>query len=162
MTPAHRRRRGKYSEPGSSVEREASSSGMSIQDTQLNRPAVLPWLRRELQALLLQEDVEVIAHHIIGTLKSLLIPASSRNVRSSTGRRTVDCESAKVAAAEAALPYLPDNSQRLAQEFVNFVISGLNVAGHDAAAFHLEEPEQSATGGSSGTVPALTEETFDD
>src|SRR5689334_18593128 len=38
------------------------------------RPDLQTWLHRELQALLLEADVLIIAQHILGTMQSLMVP----------------------------------------------------------------------------------------
>ncbi|KAL4542221.1 hypothetical protein Ndes2526B_g09195 [Nannochloris sp. 'desiccata'] len=100
------------------------------------------WLIRELQALLLQEDVDLLAHHIVGNLKhgieaSVLEKKRLKKLR--PGR--LEGDKAVEVVAAAMVPYFPEYGKKLGQEFVEFIISGLNIDAHDAVVFRIKEEE---------------------
>ncbi|KAL4530825.1 hypothetical protein Ndes2437B_g04301 [Nannochloris sp. 'desiccata'] len=43
--------------------------------------------------------------------------------------------------AAAMVPYFPEYGKKLGQEFVEFIISGLNIDAHDAVVFRIKEEE---------------------
>lgn len=96
--------------------------------TQLQRPTTATWLQRELQALLLEEDVDLIVQHVLGTL-----------VHAMGAPKRLEGREAAVVAAAAAAPYLPGQSSRFGQEFAGFLASGLNVAAYDDLVARDEE-----------------------
>eukprot|EP00882_Tetradesmus_deserticola_P016858 GHRQ01018032.1.p1 GENE.GHRQ01018032.1~~GHRQ01018032.1.p1 ORF type:complete len:200 (+),score=39.71 GHRQ01018032.1:311-910(+) len=50
---------------------EAAQPGRRMQPRAANSPQTTEWVARELQALLLEEDVDVIAQHVVGVLQGL-------------------------------------------------------------------------------------------
>ncbi|KAH7615883.1 putative E3 ubiquitin-protein ligase Topors [Nannochloris sp. 'desiccata'] len=155
LTSEQRRRRSRYSAPCNQVEEEQVSAvekGNTLESRHfeevfvtlkaLSRPAVAQWLIRELQALLLQEDVDLLAHHIVGNLKhgieaSVLEKKRLKKLR--PGR--LEGDKAVEVVAAAMVPYFPEYGKKLGQEFVEFIISGLNIDAHDAVVFRIKEEE---------------------
>ena len=123
----------------------------------LNRPAVAQWLQRELQALLLQEDVDILCQHIIGNLKHGIEVSSQENKRlKRPGRGFLKCDAAVEIVAEAMAPYMQEHAKRLGQEFIGFILSGLNVDAHDALVFRIKEAEEDVE--SEGSIEASEDE----
>lgn len=109
----------------------------------LNRSAVAQWLQRELQALLLQEDVDILCLHIIGNLKHGIEFSSQENKRlKGPGRGLLKWDAAVEIVAEAMAPYVQKHAKRLGQECIGFILSGLNVDAHDALVFRIKEAEE--------------------
>ncbi|CAL8464231.1 g3766 [Coccomyxa elongata] len=155
LSPAQRRRRSLYfpeaaAEPANdqgvvSVGNVSGKACDGIEVSQLRpslveRPAVSAWLRREVQALLMEEDVELVAQHVLGTVRSLSSPAAT-NLR---GRPTVQKVSLSraewvEAVAAAAKPYIFGNAAQFAGHLWAFIASGMSVAAHDAAVFGTDE-----------------------
>lgn len=73
LTVAHRRRRAVYStqpDPGQLRRLRAAA----ITPVLAARPEVATWVERELQALMQQADVSLVAHHLAGTLRAAAQP----------------------------------------------------------------------------------------
>jgi hypothetical protein len=68
LTAGHRRRRSVYFTPPGEGELRIPTLG------QAKRRDVERWVHREVQALTLAEDVDLISQHIIGVLRCLLAP----------------------------------------------------------------------------------------
>ena len=69
LTVEHRRQRAAYHEDGTGLP-NSTRTGRQVSMAQLRRPDTLSWTRRELQALMLHEDVELFAHQALGALRS--------------------------------------------------------------------------------------------
>ncbi len=131
--------------------KEGSSSTASLRRGPL-RPrkpsdaASMDWMRRDLQSLLLQDDVELVLQHAVGTLKAADNSAPggpaagsrpSNKKRESDGRikaAVVAADSWPRALAEAMRPFLPDFCEAFALELQRFLTSGLSVAAYDEVA----------------------------
>jgi hypothetical protein len=153
LTSEQRRRRSIYLAPYNQAEEEHESAlgeentwdrqnshRSFLTSAALCRPAVAHWLRRELQALLLQEDVDLLAQHILGNLKHGIEASAAENKRlKKPGPGRLKGEEAVEILTSTMLPYLPEYAKRLGQEFLGFLISGLNIDAHDAVVFRIEE-----------------------
>jgi hypothetical protein len=127
---------------GAIIEEEKSFQDKFITLTALDRPAVAQWLQRELQALLLQEDVNLLSQHILGNLKHGIEASFLENKRlKGPGIGRLEGEKAVEIIAAAMAAYLPEHSKRLGQELVGFVLSGLNIDAHDAVVFRIPEED---------------------
>jgi hypothetical protein len=148
LTSEQRRRRSLYSthyNDDSLAEETKRLQGSFINQASLGRPAVAQWLTRELQALLLQEDVELLVQHILGNLKHIIEALSVENTRlKKPGSGRVAGERAVDIVAVAMAPYLPEHAKKLGHEFIGFVVSGLNIDAHDAVVFRIKEEEEEA------------------
>ncbi|KAK4771588.1 hypothetical protein SAY87_032120 [Trapa incisa] len=85
------------------------------------------WVKRELQALLLEEDVEVIAHHILGTVEFFV----KRNGPKNRKQPEVVQEEFRAIVSEAARPFLAGKTERFVQEMELFLASGLKLEAYD-------------------------------
>lgn len=153
LTSEQRRRRSIYLAPYNQVEDEqktAAEEEISLERRNIQgsfmtlaalcRPAVALWLNRELQALLLQEDVDLLAQHILGNLKHGIEASAAESKRlKKSGPGRLPGEKAVEILTAAMLPYLPEYAKRLGQECVGFIISGLNIDAHDAVVFRIKE-----------------------
>ncbi|KAL3538075.1 hypothetical protein ACH5RR_001441 [Cinchona calisaya] len=85
------------------------------------------WMRREIQALTQEEDVEVIVHHILG-----VIDLFRRNEHNSS-RISPEAlrERFKVLASEAARPFLTGRTDQFVNELELFIAAGLNIDAYD-------------------------------
>ncbi|GAB4835871.1 hypothetical protein Ancab_000788 [Ancistrocladus abbreviatus] len=86
------------------------------------------WLKRELQALIQEEDVDIIMHHILGVIESI----SKRNEQKGP-RRTPNLrqEEFKISVAGAARPFLTGRTERFVDEVELFLASGLTIEAYD-------------------------------
>ncbi|KAH7865635.1 hypothetical protein Vadar_009157 [Vaccinium darrowii] len=84
------------------------------------------WLRREIQALLQEEDVEIIVHHILGVIDSL-----RRKDQNSPSVPETREETFKALVCQAARPFLTGRTDRFAREVELFLASGLNIDAYD-------------------------------
>ena len=152
LTPAQRRRRSLYF--GDHLPEVDPS--MAVTAPLLDRPVVAVWLQRELQSLLLQQDVKLVLQHVMGCLKQAMKPLAQRqraSQASGPAREAVSAATAQSVVDGAAAPYLGEFHVQFAAEFVEFVVSGLNVEAHDALAFHIEHaPSGSESPHGSGGV----------
>lgn len=86
------------------------------------------WLRREVQALLQEEDIEVILYHILGTVNSFF----SRNEHTrQTKTPEMKQEEFKAVVSNAARPFLTAKTDRFVIELELFLASGLNIEAYD-------------------------------
>jgi hypothetical protein len=91
-------------------------------DARINREDVLPWLTRELQAIILQTDVSIVAAHILGSLKHALKMMINNDRSSSRSDRHRDVLQYMYTAAE---PYIGRRCcSTFVHEFIKFVQSG--------------------------------------
>jgi hypothetical protein len=78
------------------------------------------WLERELQAVLVERDVEILVQHVLGFLKSVM-----KGMTSIPGAEVIG------AVQSAVEPYVPQYASIVAEEFLEFIASGLTVAAYD-------------------------------
>lgn len=83
------------------------------------------WLRRELQVLTTEEDVEVIVHHIVGSL-DLFRNRQKHSVASANVK-----EDFKSLISEAARPFIASRAERFVNELELFLASGLTIDAYD-------------------------------
>ncbi|KAI8466956.1 MAG: hypothetical protein J3K34DRAFT_524108 [Monoraphidium minutum] len=102
-------------------------------------PVVEAWLRRELQALLLEADVGVWVHQLLGVLRSCAAGGSAAGGGIGRGGGGSGAAARGAAGLErverAARPVVSDHAPLFARQLWGFVQSGLTVAAHDAATF---------------------------
>ncbi|KAE9448162.1 hypothetical protein C3L33_19942, partial [Rhododendron williamsianum] len=122
------------------------------------------WLRREIQALLQEEDVEIIVHHILGVIDSL---KRSEHQNSPSTLETRE-ETFKALVCQAARPFLTGRTDRFVHEVELFLASGFSIDAYDKLYMqHLGwKPPGSTTeevdGESSGNAPNPFLYIFDD
>ncbi|XP_048499262.1 uncharacterized protein LOC104890857 isoform X2 [Beta vulgaris subsp. vulgaris] len=88
------------------------------------------WLRRELQALIQEEDVEIIMHHIVGVVESF---SRSYHRKGKSGSPKLKREEFKSLVTTAAMPFLTARTKRFVDEMELFLASGLTVEAYDGA-----------------------------
>ncbi|XP_054802867.1 uncharacterized protein LOC129306344 [Prosopis cineraria] len=99
------------------------------------------WLRREIQALIQEEGVDVIVHHIMGVMSaSLSWREQNRRIMASEKQQ----EEFKIAVSEAAMPFLASRTDRFVYEVQLFLASGLNIEAYDAV--YIQRLGWSSTG----------------
>ncbi|KAI8555748.1 hypothetical protein RHMOL_Rhmol05G0198900 [Rhododendron molle] len=122
------------------------------------------WLRREIQALLQEEDVEIILHHILGVIDSL---KRSEHQNSPSTLETRE-ETFKALVCQAARPFLTGRTDQFVHEVELFLASGFSIDAYDKLYMqHLGwKPPGSTTeevdGESSGNAPNPFLYIFDD
>ncbi|CAI9102253.1 OLC1v1000494C1 [Oldenlandia corymbosa var. corymbosa] len=87
------------------------------------------WIRREIQALTQEEDVEIIVHHILGVIDSFVrhAPKSPKSTFEAAQQNF------KLVVSEAARPFLTTRTEQFVNELEMFLASGLNVDAYDKA-----------------------------
>lgn len=89
------------------------------------------WLRREIQALIQEEDVDIILHHILAVVKAALW--TRREQKSHMNAPEKKQEEFKMSVSEAARPFLAARTDRFVYEIQLFLASGMNIEAYDAA-----------------------------
>ncbi|XP_051145458.1 uncharacterized protein LOC127261248 [Andrographis paniculata] len=85
------------------------------------------WLRREIQAVLQEEDVDIIMHHILGVIDSL----RRKWLKDSKTSIEMAQEEFKASVSEAIRPFLTGRTERFVSELELFLSSGLNIDAYD-------------------------------
>lgn len=129
MTAAHRRRRCIYINNNDSNNPDTNEIQISkMTAARVNREDVLPWLTRELQAIMLQTDVSLIAAHILGTLKHAM------KMNNDTHDDVVDYM------YTAAQPYICRRyCSTFVHEFMKFVQSGSSMLMYNDTCIHSDD-----------------------
>lgn len=78
------------------------------------------WIRRELQAVLVEKDVEILVQHVLGILKGAM-----------KGKKRVPGLTVAAAIESALEPYVPQHANALGNEFLEYISSGLTLAAYD-------------------------------
>ncbi|KAI4301814.1 hypothetical protein L6164_035058 [Bauhinia variegata] len=86
------------------------------------------WLRREIQALIQEEDVDIIVHHILGSVNA----SFTREHKSHSNAHGKKQEEFRISVSEAARPFLAARAERFVYELQLFLASGLNIEAFDA------------------------------
>lgn len=86
------------------------------------------WIRRELQALMQEEDVDIVMHHVLGVLESFQRRTTQKV---STGELESRHAQYRSSVSDAVRPFIFENSGRFADELEAFLISGLDIAAYD-------------------------------
>ncbi|KAJ4825795.1 hypothetical protein Tsubulata_045460 [Turnera subulata] len=89
---------------------------------------LLNWLRRDLQALMQEEEVDIIVHHILGVIDSFL---GRTNQIHHKGLPETKQEEFKELVSNAARPFLAAKTDRFVQELEMFLASGFNIGAYD-------------------------------
>ncbi|KAG8363796.1 hypothetical protein BUALT_Bualt19G0059600 [Buddleja alternifolia] len=85
------------------------------------------WLRREIQALMQEEDVDIIMHHILGVIDSLRRDWLNKSRISSEMIQ----EELRMLVSEAVRPFLTGRTERFVKELELFLASGLSIDAFD-------------------------------
>ncbi|GAB2277516.1 hypothetical protein Dimus_012223 [Dionaea muscipula] len=86
------------------------------------------WLRRELQALTQEEDVDVLVHHILGVIESFRKSDGHKGSRNASESRR---EGFKSLVIDAARPFLGGRTERFVDEMELFLGSGFTMEAYD-------------------------------
>ncbi|KAJ7977992.1 RING zinc finger family protein [Quillaja saponaria] len=108
------------------------------------------WLRREIQALVQEEDVDIIVHHIYGVINTSLTRSEQK---SHTKIPETKREEFKTSVSEAAKSFLTARTDRFTYEVELFLASGLNVEAYDAV--YMQRLGWSSPGVTCGTSDSL-------
>ncbi|XP_022747572.1 uncharacterized protein LOC111297199 [Durio zibethinus] len=108
------------------------------------------WLRRELQALMQEEDVDIVVHHIHGVIDSFLRRIEQSRLLKKPTEATQD--DFRIAVSDAAKPFLLARTDRFVNELELFLASGLNIEAYDAV--YMQRLGWNAPGGSISSKPA--------
>ncbi|CAN0914283.1 E3 ubiquitin-protein ligase Topors [Linum grandiflorum] len=129
FTKAHKYRlQSYYTEPGVLSERiNVQRFWKSNKYLQPNR-WLQRWLTREIQALIQEEDVDVIVHHILGVVESSLRRDDHSHHKKPPEAKQQEF---KTLVADAARPFIAARTARFVDELEFFLASGLNVQGYD-------------------------------
>ncbi|GER55403.1 RING/U-box superfamily protein [Striga asiatica] len=125
---AHRNRlKCYYTEPGDLADKLSVSRHWKLRKY-LKQNHFLPvWLRREIQALMQVEDVDVIVYHILGVIDSLIRDWSNNpRISSEMARKEF-----RVSVSEAVRRFLTGRTERFVNELELFLASGLNIDAFD-------------------------------
>ncbi|CAL1393548.1 unnamed protein product [Linum trigynum] len=86
------------------------------------------WLTREIQALIQEEDVDIIVHHILGVIDSSLRRDDFLNQKKPP---VVKQQEFRDLMSEAVRPFVAARAERFVDELELFLASGFNVKGYD-------------------------------
>ncbi|OAY42258.1 uncharacterized protein LOC110622256 [Manihot esculenta] len=89
---------------------------------------LLSWLRREIQALLQEEDVEIIVHHILGVVDSFLKRGDQFHQMKTPEAKQGEF---KTLVSNAARPFLAARTERFVNELEMFLASSFNIQAYD-------------------------------
>ncbi|KAB2054926.1 hypothetical protein ERO13_A11G000800v2 [Gossypium hirsutum] len=90
------------------------------------------WLKRELQALMQEEDVDIVVHHIHGVIESFWTRIEHTRVLLKKSAEAYWQDNFRIAITEAAKPFLLARTDRFVNELELFLASGLNIEAYDA------------------------------
>ncbi|KZV39946.1 hypothetical protein F511_11326 [Dorcoceras hygrometricum] len=90
------------------------------------------WLRREIQAVLQEEDVDIIVHHVLGVIDSFKRYTSKHSTMSAEMVR----EEFRMIVSEAVKPFITGRAERFVNELELFLASGLTINAFDT--FYIE------------------------
>ncbi|GMH33426.1 hypothetical protein BSKO_01260 [Bryopsis sp. KO-2023] len=124
LSSGHRQRRSMYFGDSTKLRGELENHGRPPRKP--HDPIVLKWVERELQALMLEEDVQLIVGVVMGVLKTAKKPGTRSDIAAPL------CEEVLRNVAEALEPFLGNCSKQFSEELDQFVNSGLNMAAYDA------------------------------
>ncbi|XP_073145622.1 uncharacterized protein [Henckelia pumila] len=85
------------------------------------------WLRREIQAVMQEEDVDIIVHHVHGVINSLRRDTSKHLTMSAEMVR----EEFRMIVSEAVKPFITGRTERFVNELELFLASGLTINAFD-------------------------------
>ncbi|XP_021282878.1 uncharacterized protein LOC110415528 isoform X1 [Herrania umbratica] len=108
------------------------------------------WLKRELQTLMQEEDVDVVVHHIHGVINSFLRRIEQTHLLKKPAEAKQD--DFRTAVFDAAKPFLLARTDRFVNELELFLASGLNIDAYDAV--YMQRLGWNTPGGTTSTKPA--------
>ncbi|OVA05772.1 zinc finger protein [Macleaya cordata] len=117
-----------YREPGAIYEKFNVLQYWKYRRYLLPNKWLQTWLRREVQALTQEEDVDIIVHHILGVIESFVRLSEREHPKSTTEQKR---EEFKALIADAARPFLIGRTEHFVNEVELFLSSGLNIEAYD-------------------------------
>uniref|UniRef100_A0A7N0V5G8 RING-type domain-containing protein n=1 Tax=Kalanchoe fedtschenkoi TaxID=63787 RepID=A0A7N0V5G8_KALFE len=118
------------------------------------------WMTREIQALLQEEDVEIIVHHILGVIDSFSKRGEEQRRRQTSAPEAKRSEF-KTLVSNAARPFLTARTDRFVHELELFLASGLSIQGYDEVYLqHMSQKAEEQPQSSTAPIPFL--HIFDD
>lgn len=133
LSEAHIRRLKVYSEPPDVAVSNNQALGHWKQHGNLPSSRWLQcWIHRELQALMQEEDVDIVMHHVLGVLESFQRRTTQKISTAELESRHAQYRSS---VSDAVRPFIFENSSRFADELEAFLISGLDIAAYDEFTF---------------------------
>ncbi|KAL3637502.1 hypothetical protein CASFOL_018670 [Castilleja foliolosa] len=116
-----------YTEPGNIADQLHVSHYWKFRKYVQQNHFLSDWLRREIQALMQEEDVDIIMHHILGVIDSL-----RRNwLNNPRISAEVLQKEFRVSVSEAVRPFITGRTERFVNELELFLASGLNIDAFD-------------------------------
>ncbi|XP_009769383.1 uncharacterized protein LOC107815396 [Nicotiana tabacum] len=109
-------------------------------------PWLISWLRREIQAVTQEEDVDIIVHHILGVIDSFR-RNEPKQIKDTPQAKQ---EEFKIMVSEAARPFITGRTDRFVNELELFLASSLTIDAFDSVYIqHLgwKIPEKIEEGG---------------
>lgn len=101
------------------------------------------WLRREIQALTQDQDVDVIVHHIHGAIESILWRRRQQQQQQRDGAKDRTPDEMRKAfrglLGDAARPFLLGREDRFVDEVEAFLVRGLNIVAYDELCMQILE-----------------------
>ncbi|OIT30925.1 PREDICTED: uncharacterized protein LOC109209355 [Nicotiana attenuata] len=91
-------------------------------------PWLISWLRREIQAVTQEEDVDIIVHHILGVIDSFR-RNEPKQIKDAPQTKQ---EEFKIMVSEAARPFLTGRTDRFVNELELFLASSLTIDAFDS------------------------------
>ncbi|KAJ0981549.1 hypothetical protein J5N97_009804 [Dioscorea zingiberensis] len=88
------------------------------------------WLRREIQALSQEAEVDIVMHHIHGMVESF-IKSKEKEGRKCTPEQ--NCNAFRHLLLDAGRPFLQGQTEQFVNELEQFLASGLNIEAYDEA-----------------------------
>ncbi|EOA31189.1 hypothetical protein CARUB_v10014356mg [Capsella rubella] len=89
------------------------------------------WLRRELQALMQEEDVDIVLFHLVGVMESFCKRIEQRRKQEAKSAEATNQEQFKTLVSEAARPFLMARTDRFVDELELFLAAGMNIEAYD-------------------------------
>ncbi|KAL3693726.1 hypothetical protein R1sor_007377 [Riccia sorocarpa] len=89
------------------------------------------WVQRELQALMQEEDVDTVTHHVVGIVESFSKRSRGKVSLSRKQGAKIDESSWHETVAAAVRPFVFEYAERFAVELESFLASGLDIAAYD-------------------------------
>ncbi|KAF8018123.1 hypothetical protein BT93_H3119 [Corymbia citriodora subsp. variegata] len=96
-----------------------------------SNPWLYSWLKREIQALMQEEDVDVVVHHMLGTIESSLRRDDQKLKAPELKAPEERQREFKMLLHDAARPFLTGRTDRFVDEAELFLASGLNLEAYD-------------------------------
>ncbi|KAF6256032.1 hypothetical protein COO60DRAFT_152412 [Scenedesmus sp. NREL 46B-D3] len=105
-----------------------------------NSPQITEWVTRELQALLLEDDVDVIVQHVLGVLQGLVNRQKQSRWKGLNTSPVYGPQTAFVDSIMQAIQgFLDEHAAAFAGQLWSFLQSGLSITAHDALLFGPED-----------------------